>query len=41
MFYQPLNYSEINNLAGHYAPSTNKSYNNKCEYINVIRFRNL
>ena len=29
MFYQPLNYAEINNLAGHYAPSTNKSYNNK------------
>lgn len=28
MFYAPLNYQELNNLAGHYAPSMVKAYNN-------------
>ena len=28
MFYAPLNYQEINNLAGHYSPSMVKAYNN-------------
>lgn len=28
MFYTPLNYQELNNLAGHYAPSMVKAYNN-------------
>ena len=28
MFYTPLNYSELNNLAGHYSPSMVKAYNN-------------
>lgn len=27
-FYLPLNYSELNNLAGHYSPSMVKAYNN-------------
>lgn len=28
MFYSPLNYQELNNLAGHYSPSMVKAYNN-------------
>lgn len=28
MFYTPLNYNEINDLAGHYSPSMVKAYNN-------------
>lgn len=27
-FYQPLNYAELNNIAGHYSPSMVKAYNN-------------
>lgn len=28
MFYTPLNYQELNNMAGHYSPSMVKAYNN-------------